>query len=280
MSTPIVHSNIPYPDFQVGEVIDEAQFDANNAELQDKINEVVDKANEIDVTIDGHETRMDAVEVQADATTIVADAADVKSDAAVITADEADAKADIAIIDSDAALTKATQVEGDYLELKPSLEEARDLAVDASTGGLDDRYVTRSEAQLDNNIDIIYEVFTIVNADNGDDTFTYEDADAVQHVGTLSEGYQIFTLQKGDYTLDENRISAYVNDTLHRSKGSGGLLEVDSNNVGITAEGNGAEITIKYMTISGSLGAGIVIGFIEPLHKYIGKVWLDTSGGE
>ncbi|HQA48678.1 MAG TPA: hypothetical protein PK985_09130 [Bacillota bacterium] len=92
------------------------------------------------------------------------------------------------------------------------------------------------------------EVYTIVNSNNGDGTFTYKDKDNEEYIGDLDEsGYQIFELRQGRYTPGLNMVEAIINDTLHRSQASGGLEEVDETHVKLTdPQGNGAEITFLY----------------------------------
>lgn len=104
------------------------------------------------------------------------------------------------------------------------------------------------------------EVFVIVSSNNGDGTFTYKDVNDIEHIGELGAiGEQIFALQKGSYSLGEERIEATVNDTLQRSVTSGGLQEIDSTHVALTMpEGNGAEITIKYFESIGVTGLGLI----------------------
>jgi len=133
----------------------------------------------------------------------------------------------------------------------------------------DTRYYTKDElAQYlqggDTSISI--EVFTIVSSDNGDGTFTYNNGTA-DIVGQLTaEGHQVFTLANGTYDLGQNRVEAYVNDTLHRSAASGGLAEISPNKVALTQpEDAGAEITIKYYERI-SLGGeqSIILSSIQP----------------
>lgn len=92
------------------------------------------------------------------------------------------------------------------------------------------------------------EVYTIVNPDNGDGTFTYSSYNGQTLIGTLTpEGYQVFTLQTGTYSLNNNRVEVIINDTLRKSVASGGLVEIDERTVALTQpEGAGAEITIRY----------------------------------
>lgn len=91
------------------------------------------------------------------------------------------------------------------------------------------------------------EVFTIVTANNGDGTFTYNNGitNIVGQLGTSGE--QIFELTQGVYTPGQNRVEAIINDTLRRSVTSGGLQEIDGTHVALTTpEGETAEITIRY----------------------------------
>lgn len=140
------------------------------------------------------------------------------------------------------------------------------------------QFVSRSELDTTANVLVKTEVFRIVDPDLGDGTFSYTDKNNDLKIGSLQGGYQVFTLQEGDYSLGENRLSAIINDTLHRSAASGGLTEVDSTRVGVIAEIGGTEITISYFTITGSVGSGIVVGSIQPTTVYQGKLWVDTGG--
>jgi hypothetical protein len=133
----------------------------------------------------------------------------------------------------------------------------------------DTRYYTKDELTQylqggDTSVGI--EVFTIVSSDNGNGTFTYNNG-TTDIVGQLTaEGYQVFTLANGTYDLGQNRVEAYVNDTLHRSAASGGLAEIAPDKVALTQpESAGAEITIKYYERI-SLGGeqSIVLSTIQP----------------
>lgn len=147
------------------------------------------------------------------------------------------------------------------------------------TGALDGRYPTRSEVVPDGGVGVVMEVYTVVSADNGDGTFTYQDKDANEFIGLLGEnGEQVFGLQHGDYTPGMNRMEAFINDTLHRSASSGGLIEVSMQEVALAPpEAAGAEITFKYYTMLTLSGSGIAVGPQPPKSVYIGKLWVDTS---
>jgi len=142
-----------------------------------------------------------------------------------------------------------------------------------TNGVLDTRYVTNGQVILDN-MNIVGEVFTVTNADNGDNTFTYTDKDANVIIGTKTATGQIFTLQLSDYSLGVNHIKAWVNDTLQRSAISGGLVEIDSTHVEVATVTTGAEITFEYYTRLNNFGAGIYYGATEPVDKYPGKIWI------
>jgi hypothetical protein len=134
----------------------------------------------------------------------------------------------------------------------------------------DERYYTKPELDryLQGGDTVIHiEVFEIVSGNLGNGTFSYKDSDGVVHIQPLAEdGSQYFTLQKGRYTLGENRIEAIINDTLIRSVASGGLTEIDSSNIRLNdPQGAGAEITFKYFERIGfAPNNGIVVSETNP----------------
>ena len=134
---------------------------------------------------------------------------------------------------------------------------------------LNTRYYTKDElAQYlqGGDTSVIIEVFTIVSSNNEDGTFTYNNG-TTDIVGQLTaEGYQVFTLANGTYDLGQNRVEAYINDTLHRSAASGGLVEIAPDKVALTQPADvGTEITIKYYERI-SLGGeqSIILSPIQP----------------
>lgn len=123
----------------------------------------------------------------------------------------------------------------------------------------DSRYYTKQELEgylRGGDTKIREEVYTIISANNGDGTFTYKDDLEYVYSGTIDEetGFQVFELQKGTYPTGENKVTVFINDTLRRSAISGGLIEISENEIGISPEGNGAEITIFYYERIGLMG--------------------------
>lgn len=148
----------------------------------------------------------------------------------------------------------------------------------------DTRYYTKDELSpylQGGDTTIKYEVFIIVTSNNGDGTFTYKDTTNVQYTGTLTaEGYQTFTLLKGSYGINQNRITCTINDTLQRSVASGGLVEVDTTHVTLTMpEGANAELTFMYFERIGITGEhNIVYGGLTPPTSSDHTMWFKVVG--
>jgi hypothetical protein len=155
----------------------------------------------------------------------------------------------------------------------------------------DIRYYTKEQinANFSGDGDLLYEVFTITASDNGDGTFTYTDKEGLAQTGELTpEGYQVFTLNQGE-VKNENRIEAFIDDTLHRSVISGGLKYISEHQIALTEpEEEGAEITFRYfeqVPINGSHksshennGPDEIKGLLnlsetEPSRTFAGKLW-------
>jgi len=122
--------------------------------------------------------------------------------------------------------------------------------VELNSGALDDRYYTKTDLTpwlRGGDTQIKEEVFTIINPNNGDGTFTYTAGEEVI-IGMLTEtGEQIFTLRQGYYDTGYNRVELIIDDTLRRSAASGGIRELSETQVVLTQpEDAGREITIKY----------------------------------
>jgi hypothetical protein len=294
---------LSYPDFILGQMIDPEEFDQNNTEIVTKVNETIDVVNIHTVGISDSNTKADnavtiatnlgneaktianSAETKADNAVTTANMANTKADNAVSTANTADAKSDQAIGTANAASTLSNDTQTIVQEALISLESAINRAEQAV---IDARNAI-------GNTEIKYDVYTIVNSDNDDGTFTYNDGE-VDIIGTLTpSGYQEFELSDS-YYVGSNRIEAIVNDSLNRSSASGGLLEIGnagelSNVVQLTYPmGNGTEITFKYFTqislggahaMSHNVGASdafITMSETEPATTYSGQVFYKVVG--
>lgn len=131
---------------------------------------------------------------------------------------------------------------------------------------------------------IVYEVFTIKRSDNGDGTFTYTNGEGNDRTKPLTvEGFQTFELEKGTYVKSRNKIEVIIDDTLHRSAASGGLIEIDEERIALTGkEEEGTEVTVKYVQKFnvGTPYPRFYMGDTEPERKEYGDFWLDTSDAE
>lgn len=147
-------------------------------------------------------------------------------------------------------------------------------------GDHDHRYYTKDELTpwlKGGDTKIHEEVYVIVNPNNGDGTFTYT-KNGVPIEGMLTEeGYQIFNLMDGMYTVGSNRVEIIINDTLRRSQKSGGLIEIDEKRVALTSpEGQGAEITIKYYERIGMMAEyNIKLGITKPPQNNGNTMWFE-----
>ncbi|MED1125366.1 hypothetical protein [Bacillus atrophaeus] len=130
---------------------------------------------------------------------------------------------------------------------------------------------------------VVYEVFKIVRANNGDGTFTYSNEAGEHRTKPLTkDGKQVFELEKGSYIVKRNKIEAYINDTLHRSATSGGLTEVDETRIALTDNvANDTKVTFKYF-LKFNIGNPYPRFFInpeEPETADYGDFWLDINEG-
>lgn len=130
---------------------------------------------------------------------------------------------------------------------------------------------------------IIYEVFRVKRANNGDGTFTYVNEDGEERTKPLTaDGKQTFELEKGSYILKRNKIEAFINDALHRSDTSGGLIEIDETRVALEENVvNGTKVTLKYL-LKFNIGNPYPRFFINPETPETadyGDFWLDINEG-
>lgn len=126
------------------------------------------------------------------------------------------------------------------------------------------------------------EVYTIINTDNGDGTFTYANIHGIETIASLGvEGEQLFYLTDGEYLHGRDRIEIIINDTLHRTAKSGGLQEVETGDAVVltSPEGVGAEITIKYFSRVAIAGEySLIMSETLPPLTYDDKMWFKVVG--
>jgi hypothetical protein len=268
---------------------------AKSAEINAELDQIVTKYNEgVDAIIDIDTLSQQAIADSATALTN-SNTAITTADTASITATNADTKADTAITTANTALGQDTvePVTGALGAMKIATDT--ETALNLAMADLEDAILRAEQAVIDaqsaiGNTEIIYDVYTIVNADNGDGTFTYTINGVDNIIGDLVGGAQRFPLSD-TYIVGSNRIEISINDTLTRSQASGGLAEVgdvttQSNLVDLTATaGNGAEVTIKYFkqiglggrhAMSHNVGGGDeFIGIAEeyPTTTYAGQLF-------
>jgi len=301
---------ISYPDFMLGQMIDPEEFDQNNSEIVNKVNETIDVVNAHTEEIAAHTEEIASVDQKADvavltATTLgneaktIANSAETKADNAVTTANMANTKADNAVSVANTANTKSNQAIG-TANAASTLSNYTQTIVQEALISLESAINRAEQAAIDaqnavGNTEIKYDIYVIVNSDNGDGTFTYNNG-KVDIIGRLtSNGYQEFELSDS-YYVGFNRIEAIVNDSLNRSSASGGLLEIGnvgelSNVVQLTYPmGSGTEITFKYFTqislggahaMSHNVGARdafITMSETEPTTTYSGQMFYKVVG--
>ena len=274
----ILELEVSYPDFVLGSIIDPDEFDQNNTDIVNKINEVVADVNSNtnslsliqEVADEANENSENAV---ADAETAVADAATAVSTAndALLLAGQASVVSTGAL---DVALNSSEIVAAAVVNVAAGVAAAEQAVILATTST--------------GNTQIFFDVFTIVHADNGDGSFTYNDG-TYDIAGVLTvDGYQRFSLSS-NYYVGSNRIEATINDTLTRSQASGGLIEVGDDDTTsstidlVTPVGDGTEVTFKYfnqislgglhaqMHNVGSLDEFIHVSETEPETTYAGQ---------
>ncbi len=134
---------------------------------------------------------------------------------------------------------------------------------------------------------IIMESYTIENADKGDGTFSYflnwmlqeGGQDPVSRNGQLSAGGgQVFSLVKGDYLVNKNKIEVIINNEKIYSQEGGGILELTPESFElIEAVPTGTNIVVKYIQEYNIDGIGsspnIFYGADEPLQASTGDLW-------
>lgn len=267
---------LPYPNFVLGAIIDPEEANENNYEISERVNDVYEylmafSAGDVKMT-----TNIEEIS-GADLHSFLISFKDFV-DAKVLSLQNQVTSNDV---DITALQNLSTNLQNQITSNKADIESqlnTHKVSIDH-----DVRYYTKDELSpfLRGGDTIIKEeIFTIINSDNGDGTFSYDKNGSVV-VGQLSaEGYQIFTLTDGNYELGLNRVEIIINDTLRRSVKSGGLVEIDEINVALTSvEGSGAEITIKYYERIGvATEYTIKLNSVKPLSNNGQNMWFKIIG--
>lgn len=232
----VTHLEISYPNFVLGAIIDPEEANQNNHEFVEKINDITTNHNLVEIEA----KRLESVK----ANKVYVDERDNNLAGTGRTTQTIKANFDTMV---------AHKISGDHDSkyytksetfTKVEINNALNLKANKS-----DTY-TRTELApwlRGGDTNIKEDVFTIINPNNGDGTFSYSYSGSTI-AGNLGEnGEQIFNLVTGYYEPGLNRIEAMINDTLRRSAASGGLEEISNTQIALTSpEGSGAEITFKY----------------------------------
>lgn len=280
MAKEILHSNIPYPDFKFMEIIQSEEFDENNHELQNKLNETINQVN-IN-SLDVENLKANKAEKTDVANSVSNLQGQITANKTAMELKDTNLQNQITT-NKTASEAKDTDLQNQVNNLNNIKANKADVytKTELSNGQLDNRYYTKSDLTpflRGGDTLIREEVYTIVNSNNGDGTFTYS-SNGNQYVDSLSpEGYQIFTLRDGVYGLGLNRVEIIINDTLRRSVKSGGVMEIDDTHVALTQpEGIGAEITIRYYERIGmSAEYNLKMGNVVPPKNEGKNMWIDT----
>lgn len=126
---------------------------------------------------------------------------------------------------------------------------------------------------------LVTEVYTIVNPDEGDGHFSCEnEAGETRHFPLTDDGYPVFYLEKGSYQMLRNQVTVTIDDCLHRSVASGGVIELSETRIQLNEQLKaGQEITIMYSNVVriGNPYPRIFINDNEPDVAEVGDIWID-----
>lgn len=280
----IPYFEISYPNFVLNQIIDPNHANQNNHDITEKLNEIIGRTNMSAITVDRVNEELSTHVVDVRAHGLGEKEIQIGEDSQAI------GENSIAIGYNTRTVGKESVVIGsgiqnnhDYIIILGGEEHTvwirgNVLGIDKSDVGLskvlnvkqaskvefdahnhDDRYYTKDEIAplLDSgNLTIYEDIYTIINPDKGDGTFTYEYVGHT-HWGNRANylgpnGEQLFTLVSGSYEPNMNHVEVYINDTLRRTARSGGIVELDPNLVQLTEpEGAGTKITIRYYGLTG-----------------------------
>lgn len=260
----ITYFEISYPNFVLGAIIDPEEANQNNHEIVTKINDIIEANNINEVNITNLGT------VKADK--VYVDERDANLAGAGRTTETIKANFDTMVAhkigdDHDSRYyTKSetfTNVEiNNALNLKANKSDTYTRAELAP-------WLRGGDTQIKE------EVFTIINPNNGDGTFTYMHNGEIVIGYLTEEGQQIFELTDGFYEVGTNRLEVFVGDTLRRSVASGGIIELSPTSFILTSpEGSSAEITAKYYERIGMTAEyNIKMSATKPPFNYGKNMW-------
>lgn len=258
---------MPFPNFVLGAIIDPVEANENNLEIANRVNDLYEyflafSTDKVKMTsnieeISGTDLQSFLVAFKdfVDAKVLDLQNQITSNDGDITALQTKDTNLQLQITNN--LSTLLTQITANKGDIENKLNSHK-ISTDHNT-----LYYTKNELDkfLKGGDTIIKrEIFTIVNADNLNNTFTYTDSDGVERIGMLLEnGEQVFTLTKGSYQLNAERLEVTINDTLQRSATSGGLIEISPTEFALTSpEMNGAEITVKYYEKLGLAGISII----------------------
>lgn len=263
----ITYFEISYPNFVLGAIIDPEEANQNNHEIVTKVNDIVEGINLNETNITNLGT------VKADK--VYVDERDTNLAGAGRTTETIKANFDTMASHKIGGDHDSRYYTKSETFTKIEINNALNLKANKS-----DTY-TRAELAPwlgGGDTNIKEDVFTIINPNNGDGTFSYSYNGEVV-IGDLGEnGEQIFNLVTGYYEVGLNRIEAMVNDTLRRSVASGGLEEISNTQISLTSpEGSGAEITFKYYERIGMTAEyNIKLSTVKPPFNYGKNMWFEV----
>lgn len=135
---------------------------------------------------------------------------------------------------------------------------------------------------LSRDSEFIDESFTVICADNGNGTFTYENDNGERRTKPIIEnkGY-VFDLDKGTYIVGRNHLNAVVDGVLTRTVANKGIEELSEKRFVLcdTLE-DGQEVSVKYVKWLrvGNPWPRIFLNEGQPETAGKGDFWLDKDG--
>ena len=256
---------ISYPDFRMFDVIDSEQFDVNNREFQEKINELVDLLNVAYTPKEGATSGAEMLSMKPIAPFEFEEGANIQDFLEQLierlqniqrgtSGAELIGSPSITGIEGTTVYDQLLSVDAILRNLNMIVEQLKTSSTtlnnQLATHKHNDVYYTKAEmdAVLSQRDTTVHgDVFTIVSIGTDNTTFTYRDNKGSSHTSTIdAQGSMLFTLSK-TYEPNANMLTVIVDDVLHLSAISGGLIEVsESQFKTTTALKVGQELTCRY----------------------------------